>query len=277
MTPTSRPTAASRRRFQAQIAADPKLKKNADDPVDRLHPVPGRVPDRRTADQRRLPQGDLLRDQQGRPAAGPRWHLRPATIAPSMTPPGIPGHEDPTRTTRTRTARTTPVTWPRPRTSCSSAASPTASRSRWPTSPVARPTRSSRPTQQALERVGINVTPLAGDAGVVLLDVHRVAEQRRSTRGIGMAQAGWGADFPTLHRLLRTSSHGTPSCRRVPATTRQPERPEGRRRCSTQASAHDRREQARGPGQAGRPRVSWTVRCTCRTCGTRRCTTATRV
>ena len=86
-------------------------------------------------------------------------------------------------------------------------------------------------TQKALKRVGITVNPLAGDAGVVLLDVHRVAEQHHQRRSIGMAQAGMGPGLPDPARLLPERSR--PRCAIKPSGTSNYaslERPEGRRR-----------------------------------------------
>ena len=62
--------------LQAQIAADPKLKANADNPATGFTRYLVVFQTVAPLTNVRLPQGDLLRDQQVRPAAGPWRYLR---------------------------------------------------------------------------------------------------------------------------------------------------------------------------------------------------------
>ena len=52
-------------------------------------------------------------------------------------------------------------------------------------------------TQQALKRVGITVTPLAGEQASYY-STFIGSPENVINKGMGMAQAAWGPDFPTL-------------------------------------------------------------------------------
>jgi peptide/nickel transport system substrate-binding protein len=108
--------------FQAKILTQPNLKKQADDPVSAYTRytaiIPSVIPNLHcrlaifyACDEKAEIQA------YGGPTAG--------ELAGGMTPPGIPATRP--ASTRTRPARTAVVTWPRPRPSCRSAVSPTAS------------------------------------------------------------------------------------------------------------------------------------------------------
>ena len=111
-------------RFQTQILSNPKLKKNADDPAsgDSLDYLvfPSSRSSRWTTSTAvaaifyAIEQGRTC----SRSAAAPRRRHRE-----HVHPSGHPGSTT-RRTTRTRSARTTPVTWPRPRTSCQACGKP---------------------------------------------------------------------------------------------------------------------------------------------------------
>ena len=163
-----------------------------------------------------LPPGDLLREEQGRPAARyggavGRRHRR------SVAPPGIPGYT--AASTRTRRAPTTPVTTPRPRRSSRRAASRTASAPSSPTRRRAEPPPAFAVEQAALAKVGIKVTAATSTPRRTTAP----SSARRRTSRTRASASPSPAGVPTS-RPASASSSPSPtaarSCRPVTGTTR---------------------------------------------------------
>jgi len=189
--------------LQAQILTDPKLKANADDPLSAftqyLAVMPSVIPNAscRQAIFYATDKAALLRAFGGDVAG---------TIAQSMTPPGIAGY-DPTaavydsgadNTGDLAKAKAALIQCGKPGGFAVKMAYAT------PSAPAAAAFLAE---QTALARVGITLTPAAQD-GSTYFRSFVGSPANVASQGLGLALAGWGADFPTPYGFWNSIANG---------------------------------------------------------------------
>ena len=192
-----------------------------------------------------------------------------------MTPPGIPGYETPDQYNPYPDGTDNTGDLAKAKDELTKCGQPNGFTLKMAYVPGGKADKVLAATQQALKRVGITVVPRAGEqASYYSTFIGTPANV--VNKGMGMAQAAWGPDFPTLHgfyQTIATTGAIKPSGTSNYASLSDPKVDDA----IAQAACDDRREQARRPGQDRPTTVSWTERCTCRTSGTARTTTGTRV
>jgi peptide/nickel transport system substrate-binding protein len=182
--------------LQAQIAADPKLKANADNPATGFTRylvvfqtvAPLTNPDCRKAIFYAINKTDLQLARGGTSAG---------EIASSMTPPGIPGHEEPDAYNPYPDGSDNTGDLAKAKEELQKCGQPNGFTLKMAYVPGGKADKVLAATQAALKRVGITVTPLAGEQASYY-STFIGSPQNVINKNMGMAQAAWGPDFPTL-------------------------------------------------------------------------------
>ncbi len=188
--------------FQAQIEADPKLKANSDNPLTgftRYLVVFQTVKPLDNIDCRKaifyaINKPDL-RLARGGSSAG--------VIAGSMTPAGIPGFEATDKYNPYPNGADFTGDLAKAKDELTKCGQPNGFTLNMAYVAGGKADKVLAATQNALKRVGIIVKPLAGDAASYY-STFIGSPSNVIAKNIGMAQAGWGPDFPTLNGFYQT-------------------------------------------------------------------------
>jgi peptide/nickel transport system substrate-binding protein len=192
--------------FQAQIQADPTLKKYADNPATgftRYLVVFQTVAPLTNLDCRKaifyaINKSDLQLARGGT-AAG--------AIASSMTPPGIPGYETPAQYNPYPDGTDNTGDVVKAKAELAKCGQPNGFTLNMAYVPGGKADKVLAATQQALARVGITVKPLAGEQSSYY-STFIGSPATVIAKKMGIAEAGWGPDFPTLNGFYETIESG---------------------------------------------------------------------
>jgi peptide/nickel transport system substrate-binding protein len=192
--------------LQAQIAADPALKKYADNPATgftRYLVVFQTVAPLTNLDCRKaifyaINKSDLQLARGGT-AAG--------AIATSMTPPGIPGYETAAQYDPYPGGPSNTGDLVKAKAELAKCGQPNGFTLNMAYVPGGKADKVLAATQQALARVGITVKPLAGEQASYY-STFIGSPATVIAKKMGMAEAAWGPDFPTLNGFFETIESG---------------------------------------------------------------------
>jgi peptide/nickel transport system substrate-binding protein len=189
--------------FQTQILTSPSLMKNADDPVtpfDRYAAVmPSVIPnlDCRLAIFYAWDKAGFIRAYGGAVAGVP---------AGGMSPPGIPGYDPSFNPYPSGPGNTGNVAMAKQELQKCGKPNGFSTKVAYAT-PSGHAAAAFKVEQSALARVGINVTPATADSSTYYT-TWIGSPQNIKNQGIGIAFAGWGADFPTGVGFFQSITNG---------------------------------------------------------------------
>lgn len=195
--------------FQAQILTNPTLKANADDPVSTstryLAVMPSVIPDVNCRQAIFYATNkEALRRAYGGDVAG--------DVAGSMTPPGILGNDPSANPYPVGSDNTGDLT--KAKAALAACGKPNGFETKMAyATPSTKGAAAFTAEQQALGRVGIKVTPATADSSSYYSQFIG-SPSNIKTQGLGIALAGWGADFPTPFGFWNALAYG----KNLPAT-----------------------------------------------------------
>ncbi len=178
--------------FQTQILTNPTLKANADDPVTPatryLAVMPSVIPDVNCRQAIFYATNkEALRRAYGGDVAG--------VVSGSMTPPGIEGNDPSANPYPVGSDNTGDLT--KAKAALAACGKPNGFETKMAyATPSTKAAAAFTAEQQALGRVGIKVTPATADSSSYYTTFIG-SPNNIKTQGLGIAIAGWGADFPT--------------------------------------------------------------------------------
>jgi peptide/nickel transport system substrate-binding protein len=190
--------------FQNEALADPNLKKYVDNPVDGSLRYIGVSPDVKPLDNvhcRRAVFYAINKEA---------WRLAyggavTGAIAPSLTPVGLPGHDEKTNKYPNGADFTGDVN--KAKDELNQCGQPNGFKTNMTFIGQGTGPARSAAVQEALARVGIKVTLKPGEADTYYSQTIGVTDSVKNNK-YGLMDAGWGADFPSTNGFWYSIAHG---------------------------------------------------------------------
>ena len=190
--------------FQNEAMADPNLKKYVDNPVDGSLRYLGVAPDVKPLDNVhcRLAVFYAINKEAWRLAYG---GAVTGVIAPSLNPPGLPGHDEKANRYPNGSDFTGDIN--KAKDELNQCGQPNGFSTNMAF--VAQGTGSARAAavQEALGRAGIKVTPKPGEADTYYSQYIGTPASIKNNK-LGIMDAGWGADYPSCYGFWYSIAHG---------------------------------------------------------------------